>query len=105
MWSDKRLTCKLPKITILNKTKLKKIMKAQEILGTVDKNGQLFLDEPIKVNTSSRVKVIVLFPEADVDEDDEPKELVLESLQTSLQEVSEGKTKTVSELWDGIDAD
>ncbi len=80
-------------------------MKAQEIMGTVDRNGQLFLDEPLTVNTSSRVKVIVLFPEADIDEDDEPKELVLERLQISLQQASEGKTKPVSELWDDIDAE
>lgn len=78
-------------------------MKAQEIMATVDENGKLILDEPLTVNTSSRVKVIVLFTE--VDEDDEPKESVLESLQTSLLEVSEGKTKPVSELWDGIDAE
>ncbi|MEM6755094.1 MAG: hypothetical protein AAF630_19250 [Cyanobacteria bacterium P01_C01_bin.38] len=80
-------------------------MKAQEIMGTVDKNGQLLLDEPLTVNTSSRVKVIVLFPEADIDEDDEPKDSILESLQTSLQQASEAKTKPVSELWDGIDAE
>ncbi|BAY85325.1 hypothetical protein NIES267_48250 [Calothrix parasitica NIES-267] len=78
-------------------------MKAQEIMATVDENGQLLLDEPIAVNTSSRVKVIVLFPE--LDEDDESKESVLESLQTSLLEVSEGKTRPVSELWDDIDAE
>ncbi|MGB3641393.1 MAG: hypothetical protein WBA39_28020 [Rivularia sp. (in: cyanobacteria)] len=80
-------------------------MKAQEIMGTVDQNGQLLLDEPVTVNTSSRVKVIVLFPEADIDEDDEPKELVLERLQISLQQASERKTKPVSELWDDIDAE
>ncbi|MGB3650021.1 MAG: hypothetical protein WBA41_02275 [Rivularia sp. (in: cyanobacteria)] len=80
-------------------------MKAQEIMGTVDQNGQLLLDEPLTVNTSSRVKVIVLFPEADIDEDDESKELVLERLQISLQQASEGKTKPVSELWDDIDAE
>lgn len=79
------------------------MMKAQEIMGTVDENGQLLLDEPLTANTSSRVKVIVLFTE--LDEDDESKKLVLESLKTSLQEVSEGKTKPVSELWDGIDAE
>ncbi|MEO0686353.1 MAG: hypothetical protein AAFY76_15280 [Cyanobacteria bacterium J06649_11] len=78
-------------------------MKAQEIMATVDENGQLLLDEPIAFNTSSRVKVIVLFSE--LDEDDESKESVLESLQTSLLEVSEGKTRPVSELWDGIDAE
>ncbi len=80
-------------------------MKAQEIMGTVDQNGQLLLDEPLTVNTSSRVKVIVLFPEADIDRDDEPKELVLERLQISLQQASEGKTKPVSELWHDIDAE
>lgn len=80
-------------------------MKAQEIIGTVDQNGQLLLDEPLTVNTSSRVKVIMLFPQADIDEDDELKELVLERLQITLQQASEGKTKPVSELWDGIDAE
>ena len=64
-------------------------MKAQEIMGTVDENGKLLLDEPLTVNTSSRVKVIVLFPE--LDEDDESKESVLESLQTSLLEVTDRK--------------
>ena len=77
-------------------------MKAQEIMATVDENGKLLLDEPLKVDTTSRVKVIVLFTE--LYEDDESKDSVLESLQTSLLEVSEGKTKPVSELWDGIDA-
>lgn len=80
-------------------------MKALEIMGTVDENGQLILDESLTVNTSSRVKVIVLFSEVDIDEDDEPKQLVLESLHTSLQQSSEGKTKPVSELWDDIDAE
>ena len=77
-------------------------MKAQEIMVTFDENGKLLLDEPLKVDTTSRVKVIVLFTE--LYEDDESKDSVLESLQTSLLEVSEGKTKPVSELWDGIDA-
>ena len=78
-------------------------MKVQEIIGTVDKNGQLLLDEPLKVYTSSRVKVIVLFPEADID--DESFQVVLGSLQTSLQQVSQGKTRPVLELWDDIDAE
>ena len=77
-------------------------MKAQEIMVTFDETGKLLLDEPLKVDTTSRVKVIVLFTE--LYEDDESKDSVLESLQTSLLEVSEGKTKPVSELWDGIDA-
>lgn len=37
------------------------------------------------------------------DPDDEPEELILESLRTSLQQIREGKTRPISELWDGID--
>ncbi|HBL09943.1 MAG TPA: hypothetical protein DD379_00585 [Cyanobacteria bacterium UBA11162] len=37
------------------------------------------------------------------DPDDEPNEIILASLRTSLQQVKEGKVHPVSELWDGID--
>jgi len=37
------------------------------------------------------------------DPDDEPAELVLASLRTSLQQIKEGKLHPISELWDGID--
>jgi hypothetical protein len=80
-------------------------MRAQEVMGTVDEQGQLFLEEPLAVQNHSRVRVIVLFIDEEIDEDDEPKESVLESLRTSLQEAKVGKTKPISELWDGIDAE
>ncbi|BAU07417.1 hypothetical protein CEN41_13880 [Fischerella thermalis CCMEE 5330] len=80
-------------------------MRAQEVMGNVDENGTLCLDEPLTVQKHSRVKVIVLFVEDDMDEDDESKESVLNSLRTSLQEAKAGKTRPVSELWDGIDAE
>lgn len=34
------------------------------------------------------------------DPDDEPEELILESIRTSLQQIREGKTRPISELWD-----
>jgi len=37
------------------------------------------------------------------DLDDEPEELILESLRTSLQQIREGKVHPIAELWDGID--
>ncbi|GAB4230014.1 MAG: hypothetical protein Kow00121_58830 [Elainellaceae cyanobacterium] len=37
------------------------------------------------------------------DPDDEPEELVLESIRVSLQQIHEGKTRPISELWNGID--
>lgn len=75
-------------------------MRAQEIMGTIDDKGQLSLDEPLSPNTQSRVKVIVLYLEEN--EDDEPKS-ILNSLRISLEEAKAGKTRPVSELWDGID--
>lgn len=76
-------------------------MRAQEIMGTIDDKGQLSLDEPLSKNKQSRVKVIVLYLEEN--EDDEPKESILNSLRISLEEAKAGKTRPVSELWDGID--
>lgn len=38
-----------------------------------------------------------------IDPDDEPEELILESIRVSLQQIREGKTRPISELWDGID--
>ena len=75
-------------------------MRAQEIMGTIDDKGQLSLDEPLSKNKQSRVKVIVLYLE---ENEDEPKESILNSLRISLEEAKAGKTRPVSELWDGID--
>ncbi|NET48099.1 MAG: hypothetical protein F6K09_05090 [Merismopedia sp. SIO2A8] len=38
------------------------------------------------------------------DPDDTPKEVVLERLQASLEDVKAGKVYPIEELWDGIDA-
>jgi hypothetical protein len=47
-----------------------------------------------------------LAQETDADQEDyedEPKESILVSLRTALQEVKEGKVHPIEELWDGID--
>ncbi|MFM7368095.1 MAG: hypothetical protein ACKO2Z_09895, partial [Sphaerospermopsis kisseleviana] len=49
--------------------------------------------------------VIVLFIEDELDEDDESKESVLESLKISLQEAKAVKIHPISELWEGIDVE
>ena len=46
---------------------------------------------------------IVAPPAISDDPDDEPEELILESLRTSLQQIRQGKVHPISELWDGID--
>lgn len=53
-------------------------MIAQEIMGSVDQNGQLCLDTPLMVQKHSRVKVIVLF----IDDDNDSG---LRPLETSLK--------------------
>ncbi|UBF23785.1 hypothetical protein K9N68_18675 [Kovacikia minuta CCNUW1] len=74
-------------------------MKAIKVMATVDQQGQLALDTPLLINQNSRVEVTVLIPEAsESDEDDEPKEMVLESLRQSLQDANVGRTRPISEF-------
>ena len=80
-------------------------MIAQEIMAKIDENGNISLETPLMVNKTSRVKLIVLFIEDELDEDDESKAVVLESLKTSLQEAKAGKVHPISELWEGIDVE
>ncbi len=61
---------------------------AQLAVMSVDDFYQLLIDRNI------------VTPPADID--DEPAELVLASLRTSLQQIKEGKLHPISELWDGI---
>jgi hypothetical protein len=84
-------------------------MRAVEVTGTVDRQGHLFLDQPIDVDISSRVRVIVLFSEPiqelEDDPDDTPIEEVKASLKRAFQQAKAGQTRPISELWDRIDAE
>ena len=84
-------------------------MRAIELAGTLDEKGQLSLDEPLQGETPGPVRVILLFPEApegaeveEIDGDDTPVEEVKASLRRALQDVKEGKTRPVSQLWERI---
>ena len=81
-------------------------MKAFETTGKIKKNGQLLLNEPLDIDEDSEVKVIVLVSEKSEydDRDDTPLEEIKASLRCALQEVKEGKTRPISELWENIDA-
>lgn len=87
-------------------------IRAVELAGTLDEEGQLSLKEPLQGETPGPVRVIVLFPEApeeteveDTDPDDTPVEEVKASLSRALQDAKEGKTRPISELWERIDAE
>ena len=84
-------------------------MKAVEVTGTIDEKGQLSLDQPIENFASSRVRVIVLFPEVteetETDPDDPPIEEIKASLRRAWQEAKAGKRIPLSEMWEGIDVE
>ena len=85
-------------------------MRAVEVTGTIDRQGNLLLDRPFDVvDRSSRVRVIVLFSEPsepqEEDPDDTPIEEIKASLKRAFQQAKAGQTRSISELWDRIDAE
>lgn len=77
-------------------------MKAIEVMGTVDEQGQLCLDMPLSVDKQTRVRVIVLLSE---EEDNEISESPSESFRQGWYDAMTGNTLPVSQLWEGIDAE
>ena len=77
-------------------------MKAIEVTGIVNQQGQLSLDKPINLNKSTKVRVIVLVAE---EQDEELLDSPQESFRQGWQDVMTGNTLPVSQLWDGIDAE
>ena len=79
-------------------------MKAIKVLGTIDSDGQLTLDNPITTDKNSRVEVIVLIrEEVENDEDDTSKEVIKEDFRQAWDEAMTGKTIAVAEIWEGIE--
>lgn len=94
---------------MLKYEKLRRLLrlKAVEVTGSIDKNGNLILDEPIFAEDhSNRVRVIVLFADQEeIDPDDTPIEEVKAILRRGFQHFLAGQTRPVSELWSRIDAE
>ncbi|MEA5506023.1 hypothetical protein VB735_23470 [Halotia wernerae UHCC 0503] len=83
-------------------------MKAIEVTGKIDAQGNLVLDEPIQGTTyPHQVRVIVLVPEQieEVDPDDTPVEEIKASLRRALQQAKAGQRLPLSQMWEGIDAE
>jgi hypothetical protein len=79
-------------------------MKAIKVMATIDEQGQLTLDYPLITDKNSRVEVIVLIPEkAEIDEDDKPKEAILEDFRQAWHEAMTGQTIPVAQLWEGLE--
>ena len=84
-------------------------MRAVEVTGTIDREGHLLLDQPFGEDISSRVRVIVLFPEPvqelEDDLDDTPIEEVKASLRRAFQQAKAGQRIPFEKMWDGIDVE
>jgi hypothetical protein len=76
-------------------------MRAIETTATLTADGQLALDEPLELAYNSRVRVIVLVADEDLEET--PLTEIREGLYQGWQDVLAGRTKPVSQLWDGMD--
>ncbi|MDZ8188901.1 MAG: hypothetical protein RMX96_29115 [Nostoc sp. ChiSLP02] len=85
-------------------------MKAIELTGKIDSQGNLVLDRPIQeTNYPHQVRVIVLVPEStdteEIDPDDTPVEEIKASLRRALQQAKIGQRLPLSQMWEGIDAE
>ncbi|WP_374881918.1 hypothetical protein [Microseira sp. BLCC-F43] len=79
-------------------------MKAIKVMGTINDQGQLSLDQPLKLTKNSRVEVIVLIQEdSEIDQDDTPVAEILADFRQAWHEAMTGKTIPVSQLWEGIE--
>ncbi|HEY9645107.1 MAG TPA: hypothetical protein V6C88_01990 [Chroococcidiopsis sp.] len=90
-------------------------MKAVEVTGVVDEQGNLSLDEPVPAIAQGNVRVIILYPElaednqpvedSELDPDDTPIEEIKAGLRRALQQAKSGQRIPLAQMWEGIDAE
>ena len=76
-------------------------MQEIEVTGTIDQQGYIQLDHPLTISDRKNVRILLLIPETDEDNDEpynEPDESVLAGLHQALSEVKAGQTMPLSEL-------
>ena len=80
-------------------------MRAIKATGSINEQGQIFLDQPL-VNVDGPVEVIVLIAEEDDSEKDlVSKEEILTNFRQAWHDAMTGQTIPVSQIWEGIDHD
>ncbi|HEY9627980.1 MAG TPA: hypothetical protein V6C84_11810 [Coleofasciculaceae cyanobacterium] len=84
-------------------------MRAVEVTGVVDEQGNLSLHEPVPVPAGGIVRVILLYPdlaeESGQDPDDTSAEEIKASLRRALQQATTGQRIPLSQMWEGVDAE
>lgn len=84
-------------------------MKAVEVTGIVDEQGNLSLNEPVPLISQGVVRVIILYSEqteeSEQDPDDTSVEDIKASLRRALQQANSGQRIPLAQMWEGIDAE
>lgn len=84
-------------------------MRAVEVTGVVDEQGNLSLNEPVPLFAQGVVRVIILYPEQIIESEQDPDDTSVEdikaSLRRALQQVTSGQRIPLSQMWEGIDAE
>lgn len=80
-------------------------MKALEVAGTVNEQGQLSIDEPLMVTQASHVRVIILFTEDSDEQNENELDLAIVGFRQGWQDAMTGNTIPVAQLWDRLNAD
>jgi hypothetical protein len=84
-------------------------MRAVEVTGVVDEQGNLSLNEPVPLIAQGVVRVIILYPEqieeSEQDPDGTSVEDIKASLRRALQQATSGQRIPLSQMWEGIDAE
>jgi hypothetical protein len=83
-------------------------MEAVKATGTINKQGQLTLDQPLNLPENSRVEIIVLVQDALPNgrgdaEEALSKEELLADFRQAWHEAMTGQTFPVSQLWDDLE--
>nr|WP_290228158.1 hypothetical protein [Trichocoleus desertorum] len=82
-------------------------MRAIEVTGTVDEQGNLSLHQPIPRAAHGQVRIIILYPESAEEQVDDPDNISTEevkaSLRRALQQATSGQRLPLSQMWEGID--
>ncbi|BAU10190.1 hypothetical protein LEP3755_06700 [Leptolyngbya sp. NIES-3755] len=84
-------------------------MRAVEVTGMVDEQGNLSLNEPLPTAAPGEVRIIILYPDQaetpEQDPDDTPVKEIKASLRRALQQATSGQRIPLDQMWEGIDAE
>ncbi|MBW4578484.1 MAG: hypothetical protein KME42_02800 [Tildeniella nuda ZEHNDER 1965/U140] len=82
-------------------------MKAIEVTGVVDEQGNLSLYEPVPAFAHGDVRVIILYPESTEEEDPDDTSIdeIKANLRRALHQAKTGQRIPLAQMWEGIDAD